>query len=105
MTAIPAEAGRQLWQPTAQEQTRAAELALCGELHRDARQAVRDRMQAWLIHAKGCRRRAHEYKRWALEYELSGNLPKYRHYRQQSDRSWVSAKDALIHARREYESL
>lgn len=99
------EGGRELWRPTRDEQIRAAELALCDGLHREARNAVRQRLIDWLAHAHGCRRRAHEYKRWALEYELAGNLPKYRHYREQSDESWARAKDAMVHARREYHSL
>jgi len=60
---------------------------------------LRQRMADWLAHARGNRRRAHEYKRWAKEYEAQGNLPRYRHYRQQSDRSWRAAWDALRSAK------
>lgn len=62
-------------------------------------------MRDWLAHAQGCRRRAHEYRRWALEYEAAGNLEKYRRYRKQSDRQWRMARDALVHASREREYL
>lgn len=84
------------------EQVRAAEILLCNGLHHEARAAVKQRMLDWLAHAQGCRRRAHEYKRWAMEYEQAGNLVRYHHYRNQSDRSWHMAKDALLHARREH---
>ena len=56
-------------------------------------------MRDWLLHAQGCRRRAWEYKRWALEYEADGNLTRYRQYREQSDRSWRMAKRALADAK------
>jgi hypothetical protein len=60
---------------------------------------VRQRMADWLMHAKGNRRRAHDYKRWALEAEAAGNLSTYRHFRKQSDRSWKAAWDALASAK------
>lgn len=46
------------------------------------------------------RRLAHEYKRWALEDEVIGNLERYRVNRQRSDRLWRSAKANLELARR-----
>jgi hypothetical protein len=63
------------------------------------RNQLRQRMSDWLMHALGCRRRAHQYKHWALEAEAEGNLPTYRHFRQQSDRSWRLAWAALREAR------
>lgn len=96
---------RELWRPDMAEQIKAAEVLLSHSLHPEARQAVRQRMLDWLAHAQGCRRRAHEYKRWALEYETAGNLVRYREYRSKSDKSWLMAKDALTHARRERNSL
>lgn len=53
----------------------------------------------WLTHAKGCRRRAHEYKRWALEYREAGNVERFRYYQAIADRSWRSAKSALASAK------
>jgi hypothetical protein len=67
--------------------------------------AVKQRLADWLAHANGCRRRAHEYRRWALEYETAGNLEKYRHYHKQSDRQWLMALDAMIHARRDFDFI
>lgn len=60
---------------------------------------LRQRMADWLMHAKGNRRRAHEYRRWARESEAAGNLSSYRHYRRQSDRSWRAAWEALRNAK------
>ncbi len=60
---------------------------------------IRQRRDDWLAHAKGNRRRAHDYRRWALEAERDGLLGSYRHYRAQSDRSWKAAKDALREAK------
>lgn len=67
--------------------------------------AVKQRLSDWLAHAQGCRRRAHEYERWALEYKQAGNLDRYRHYRNQSDKQWHMAKDAILHAARERQTL
>jgi hypothetical protein len=66
---------------------------------------LRQRMADWLLHAKGCRRRAFEYKRWAKEAEAEGNLSTYRHWRKQSDKSWRAAWDALQEARLNKELL
>lgn len=63
------------------------------------------RLRDWLNHALGNRRRAHEYKRWAMEAEAAGNLSTYRHYRRQSDRSWRLAWSALREARLNKELL
>jgi hypothetical protein len=60
---------------------------------------LRQRMVDWMLHARGNRRRAHEYKRWAKEAEAEGNLSTYRHWRKQSDKSWRAAWDALANAR------
>lgn len=51
------------------------------------------------MHAKGNRRRAHEYKRWAAEAEGAGNLKTYRYFRRQAERSWRMAWNALANAR------
>lgn len=59
------------------------------------------RMIDWLAHARGCKRRAHEYKRWALEDEAAGNLGRYQHYRKQSDYSWRQAWNAIRSAKLE----
>lgn len=96
---------RELWQPDRTEQVKAAHALLCHDLSREARATIRQRLADWLDHAKGCRRRAHEYKRWALEYEQAGNLVRYHHYRQQYDKSWHMAKDALVHARRDFNTI
>jgi hypothetical protein len=64
-----------------------------------------DRLRDWLDHARGNRRRAHEYKRWAKEAEATGNLSSYQHYRRQSDRSWRLAWSALREARLHKELL
>lgn len=101
----PEEYSRELWQPNFAEQIKAAEILLRHDLPREVRATVRQRLADWLAHANGCRRRAHEYKRWALEYEQAGNLVRYHHYRQQSDKSWHMAKDALVHARRDFNTL
>lgn len=53
----------------------------------------------WLEHAKGNRRRAHEYLRWAREYLAAGNLPRWRHYQKQYERSMRFARDALDNAK------
>lgn len=63
------------------------------------RSELRQRMDDWLMHAKGNRRRAHEYKRWAAEAESAGNLKTYRHFRRQAERSWQMARSALANAR------
>jgi len=60
---------------------------------------LRQRMADWLMHAKGNRRRAHDYKRAALEYEAAGNLPRYRQYRIYAERSWRGAWQALRSAK------
>lgn len=99
---LTAQEARTLWTPDRVEQIAAAETLLCNGMSREARSAVKQRLTDWLAHANGCRRRAHEYKRWALEYEQAGNLTKYRHYREQSDKSWRMAKDAILHARRDF---
>lgn len=57
------------------------------------------RLKDWLDHARGNRRRAFEYRREALRYEADGNLPRYRQCRDQSDRSWRLAWNALANAR------
>jgi hypothetical protein len=64
-----------------------------------------DRLRDWLDHARGNRRRAHEYKRWAKEAEAEGNLSTYRHWRKQSDKSWRAAWKALQEARLNKELL
>lgn len=51
------------------------------------------------MNAKGNRRRAHEYKRWALEAEQAGHLSTYRFFREQANKSWRGAWDALGNAR------
>jgi ligand-binding sensor domain-containing protein len=58
------------------------------------------RMIDWLAHARGCKRRAHEYKRWALEDEAAGR-PRAAHYRKQSDYSWRQAWNAIRSAKLE----
>ena len=69
-------------------------------LTRDVLPEARRRMAAdWVAHAQGNRRRAHDYRRWAVEAEQAGNLAQYRHYRRQSDRSWRAAWKALDEAR------
>jgi hypothetical protein len=45
------------------------------------------------------RRLSHEYHRWASEYELAGNLERYRKYRQSADSAWDNAKWYLDRAR------
>ena len=53
--------------------------------------------QAWIAHAFGSRRRAHEYRRWALEYPVASDA--YERWKKQSDRQWQNAKGALDKAR------
>ena len=91
--------------PDTAGEARACEVLLCHGLHPEARAVVKRRYLDWLAHAQGCRRRAHEYKRWALEDEQAGNLARYHHYRKESDRQWRMAWDALVHARREFNSI
>lgn len=83
----------------------AAEVLIERGRAQEVRSSVKQRLADWVAHAKGCRRRAHEYKRWSLEYEQAGNLVRYRHYRNQSDKSWRMAWDALLHARREFNTI
>lgn len=56
-------------------------------------------LEDYLIYAMGCRRRAHEYKRFALEAEAEGNLERYRRYRNWANEQWRSAKRAIWDAR------
>jgi hypothetical protein len=55
------------------------------------------RLRDWLEHAKGNRRRAHEYRRWAMEYEPGS--PRYEHYRKVANRSWRMAWEAISEAK------
>lgn len=55
------------------------------------------RARDWLDHAKGCRRRAHEHRRWAQEY--APGSPRYERYRAMANRSWRLAWDALANAK------
>lgn len=47
------------------------------------------------------RRIAHDYRRWALEDEKSGNLERYRKYRKSSDDAWQNSLWYLSRARLE----
>jgi hypothetical protein len=47
----------------------------------------------------GCRRRAHEYKRWAFEAEAKADIENYRKWRAESDRQWKRAWQQLNTAR------
>jgi len=66
---------------------------------------LQQRMADWLMHAKGNRRRAHEYKRWALDYRAAGNDRRFYECRAQSDRSWRLAWQALNEAKLNRELL
>lgn len=59
----------------------------------------------WLAHARGCRKRAFEYKRLAIAYERDGNLKQYRDCRKRSDQQWRMALDAMVHARRDFDFI
>ena len=48
---------------------------------------------------RGRRRRAHEYRRWALEAEAANKLDDYRRFRKLSDEQWRGAWDSLNTAR------
>ena len=60
----------------------------------------RNELDAWLEHLFGSKRRAHEYKRMAIEAELLGKTDRYCRYRAWSDQQWTNAKTALKWARR-----
>lgn len=66
---------------------------------------LRQRMADWLMHARGNRRRAHEYKRLAMEYRAAGNDGRFYECKVQSDRSWRLAWHALNEAKLNRELL
>lgn len=66
--------------------------------HVEVPYAMRE-FQALMRHCRGSRRRAHEYKQWALAEAATGHFERYRRYRQFSDNSWADAKDALFQAK------
>lgn len=78
---------------------------LSAELHTPPMNKIGLRLKDWLDHARGNRRRAWDYKKLALEAEQAGNLSTYRHFREQSDRSWKLAWKALQEARLNKELL
>lgn len=96
---------RPLYTSTQEERRAAAEALLCSGIHIEARRVagrfVFGTLQDWLDHIKGSRRRAHEYRRWALEAEAAGDLERYRRYRADSERQWRQAWDALARAKRD----
>lgn len=53
----------------------------------------------FLTLAKTQKRLAHDYRRWALEDEATGNLPRYRRHRAESNRLWRDSKKHLAKAR------
>lgn len=59
------------------------------------------RMVDWLAHARGCKRRAHEYKRWALEDEAAGRTKRASYYHKQADQQWTWARGAIFNAKLE----
>jgi hypothetical protein len=62
-------------------------------------------MQAFFSLAMGERRRAHAYRRWALEAEAAGNLLGFRTWREASDQQWKSAKWAIRKAMERKDAL
>ena len=58
------------------------------------------RMIDWLAHARGCKRRAHEYRRWAMEDEAAGR-PRAARYRKAAADSWRQAWNAIKSAKLE----
>lgn len=54
---------------------------------------------AWARHCLGSRKRAAEYRRWALEAERAGRLDQYRRSRRNAEHSWADARFALSQCR------
>ena len=54
---------------------------------------------AWIRLVKGSRKRAHEYRHWAMQAAEEGRPDLFKRYRDFSTNSWNQAKDALFRAR------
>lgn len=89
--------------PDTAGEARACEVLLCYGLHPEARAVVKQRYLDWMAHAKGCRRRALSYRRDAYAYPAGSR--DFEYYRTRANDQWSKAKDALIHARRERDTL
>lgn len=66
---------------------------------------VREELNAWFRLCIGRKRRAHEYRRWALDAEAAGDHHEYQRCRDEANKCWRGARAALEQARRRKDEI